>query len=165
MNSKFNPKLYYGISKCIGKNDYHEAIRLLEPFLAKNEKDPVALDFALMCYREVNNEDKALWAALELESLDSNHFSALKAIGEIYVKRNMYDDAVPYVKRALSNVPTDEFHLTFFWKCVIKVLGVISPKLPKEIEKDFKDLNSNKKNTTWTKWAKDFLAWHQAASK
>ncbi len=109
-DTKVKPSSYKKAVKLIKKENYSEAVKILEKILEKNkyQKDPDILNeyaFALRKNGDLSNAEINYNKALKI---DPNHKGALEYLGELYVDTNRKDKANSILLR-LENCKCEEY--------------------------------------------------------
>jgi tetratricopeptide (TPR) repeat protein len=111
------------------------------------------------------SDDMAIEAASRILQYDANDFAGLKLLSEIYAERDESERAAEFVRRALDNYPKSLPPAPRKLISVTRFLARILPPLRRLGPKDFAVLEDpNATNRVWFEWAKQYLAWYDAAT-
>jgi len=163
LNISFKDQLE--VSRCIGRRDYDEAIRLISKGLVDSKEDVPSLDMIALCHHWAQRDDAAIDTANRVLSFDPKSFEAAELLSRIYFSRSEYGLAAKYARLGVDNFP-EPLPLTprFFFR-LLGFLGLFSPRLKelaKETEQGIGDPNKSKNE--WLAWAKQYLAWYDKAN-
>lgn len=109
-NTIAKPKSYKNALKLIKKEQYSEAITVLEKILNQKiyKKDPDILNEYAFALRQSGNLSKAETFYNQALKIDPEHKGALEYLGELYVDTNRKNKAVLILKK-LKNCKCEEY--------------------------------------------------------
>jgi tetratricopeptide (TPR) repeat protein len=87
------------------RGKYTECVSTLEPIRKNIGNDPEALFYLCWAYLERADKAKALETAAMVERLGDRDPGALLSVGKLLVSKNLYQEAVPMLKSATSQLP------------------------------------------------------------
>ena len=86
-----------------GRNDYEEALQILEGELTGTNKDLPYLEMIAHYLWWAGNEEKAIVTAKRALLIDPKGFDMPKMLSLIYAERESHEEAIKFVKVAVQN--------------------------------------------------------------
>lgn len=153
------------VARCVGRKDFDGAIRVLEASLSHDSTDIPSLEMIALCHRWSYRDDMAIATAQQALAYDPKSFGAIRLLSEMYAERDDHDTAARFVRLGLESFPEPAPPVPnmFFW--ILRLISIVVPRLRRLEEAAKRDLGDrNKDNREWYSWAKQYLAWYDAAS-
>jgi tetratricopeptide (TPR) repeat protein len=153
-------KLDLGVARCVGRNDFDGAVRLLEEALAGS---PNADDMTMLatCHRWAGRPEMAIQTAERALDLDATSFNAIQLLSELHAERKDYATAARFARLGLEQFPEPLAASPRVFQWVLSAMVALVPRM-REIEASTRQTldDPSASSRKWYEWATAYLAWY-----
>jgi hypothetical protein len=149
------------ICRCVGRNDFDEAIRIISTRLVNSERDVPWLEMIALCHHWAERDDMAITTAIRALMLDPHSFDAIELLTRIHASRNEHATVAKYVPLGLENFPSPLPNIPRFYFRLLRFFGFFAPRFKRLAQRaEVEILDPNQSRTEWYAWAKEYLTWY-----